>query len=39
MESLSGRKYEESKIIGNGTFGDVYTVLRDDGEEFAFKKI
>jgi len=38
MKSLSGKSYEESKIIGNGTFGDVYTVIRDDGKEFAFKK-
>ena len=37
MQSLSGRIYEIQKQIGNGTYGTVFSVIRDDGEIFAFK--
>jgi serine/threonine protein kinase len=38
MRSISGRIYEQGEKIGSGTFGSVYSVCRDDGESFAFKK-
>lgn len=38
MHSTSGRIYEEGEELGSGTFGKVYSVKRDDGEIFAFKK-
>ena len=38
MQSISGRIYEQGEKIGSGTFGSVYSVCRDDGESFAFKK-
>jgi|688.fasta_scaffold48374_3 serine/threonine protein kinase len=38
MQSTSGRIYEEGEKLGSGTFGTVYSVKRDDGEIFAFKK-
>lgn len=38
MQSTSGRFYEEGEKLGSGTFGTVYSVKRDDGEIFAFKK-
>jgi len=38
MQSISGRIYEEGVKLGSGTFGTVYSVKRDDGEIFAFKK-
>lgn len=38
MESITGRTYKEGKELGVGTFGTVYSVIRDDGKEFAFKK-
>lgn len=38
MQSISGRIYEQGEKIGFGTFGTVYSVCRDDGQTFAFKK-
>jgi serine/threonine protein kinase len=38
MRSISGRIYEQGEKIGSGTFGSVYSVCRDDGQSFAFKK-
>jgi serine/threonine protein kinase len=37
MQSVSGRIYEVEKQIGNGTYGTVFSCIRDDGEIFAFK--
>lgn len=38
MLSICGRSYKQIKEIGSGTFGIVYSVLRDDNKKFAFKK-
>lgn len=38
MQSTSGRFYEMGEKIGSGTYGTVYSVTRDDGVYFAFKK-
>lgn len=38
MLSISGKRYKICKKIGSGTFGNVYSVLRDDNKKFAFKK-
>ena len=38
MQSTSGRFYEMGPKLGSGTYGTVYSVTRDDGEYFAFKK-
>ena len=38
MLSICGRIYEQQEKIGSGTFGSVYSVCRDDGQSFAFKK-
>lgn len=37
MQSVSGRIYELGKQIGNGTYGTVFSCVRDDGKIFAFK--
>jgi serine/threonine protein kinase len=37
MQSVSGRIYEVEKQIGNGTYGTVFSCIRDDGQIFAFK--
>ena len=37
MQSVSGRIYELGKELGNGTYGTVFSCVRDDGEIFAFK--
>jgi serine/threonine protein kinase len=38
MQSISGRTYEIDKKLGSGTYGTVFSVKRDDNQEFAFKK-
>lgn len=38
MQSESGRIYEMGLKLGSGTYGTVYSVTRDDGAFFAFKK-
>lgn len=38
MQSTSGRFYEICEQIGSGTYGTVFSVTRDDGAHFAFKK-
>jgi serine/threonine protein kinase len=38
MQSTSGRFYEMGSQLGSGTYGTVYSVTRDDGASFAFKK-
>jgi serine/threonine protein kinase len=38
MQSTSGRFYEIGSQLGSGTYGTVYSVTRDDGASFAFKK-
>ena len=38
MQSISGRTYTKQKVIGSGSFSIVYLVIRDDGQEFAFKQ-
>jgi serine/threonine protein kinase len=38
MKSISDRVYTQGRGLGSGTFGTVYSVTRDDGVEFAFKK-
>ena len=38
MQSIHGRTYTKQRVIGSGNFSVVYLVLRDDGEEFAFKQ-
>ena len=38
MKSTSGRFYEMGPELGSGTYGTVYSVTRDDGAHFAFKK-
>ena len=38
MQSTSGRFYEMGSELGSGTYGTVYSVTRDDGAYFAFKK-
>jgi calcium/calmodulin-dependent protein kinase I len=38
MKSISNRTYKQGKKIGSGTFGTVFSVTRDDGKEYAFKK-
>jgi serine/threonine protein kinase len=38
MKSVSNRVYTQGRELGSGTFGTVYSVKRDDGDEFAFKK-
>ena len=38
MQSISGRTYKQGKKLGSGTYGSVYSVTREDGKEFAFKK-
>ena len=38
MQSTSGRFYEIGSELGSGTYGTVYSVTRDDGAYFAFKK-
>ena len=38
MQSTSGRFYEMGPKLGSGTYGTVYSVTRDDGAYFAFKK-
>jgi len=38
MQSISGRTYKQGKKLGSGTYGTVYSVTRDDGKQFAFKK-
>lgn len=37
MKSLKGRKYTKGAKIGSGTFGNVFSVTRDDGSIFALK--
>lgn len=36
--SLDGHIYIQLKKIGSGSYSSVYSVRRDDGKEFAFKK-
>ena len=38
MQSTSGRFYKIGAELGSGTYGTVYSVTRDDGAHFAFKK-
>jgi serine/threonine protein kinase len=38
MQSTSGKIYELGAELGSGAYGTVYSVKRDDGEHFAFKK-
>ena len=38
MQSTSGRFYEMGSELGSGTYGTVYSVTREDGAYFAFKK-
>lgn len=37
MLSINGRTYKMGPELGSGTYGIVYTIYRDDKQEFAFK--